>query len=410
VLVDYPDLGLLHRPEYLDELVDRRTGKPMSLDDKYGAEPPRTSTPALIPSWQTARQTLLALRLGQSTSQSVKDLSVGMVEVDKACRWALDRAATGQLSFLLLESPYGMGKSHALAHLKHLALARIMAVGTVVLDGVGISLCQPMSLLSGLAHAIVFPGERPDEGLPERLAQRVGIGLDITGGETLHRLLKDMNRELVDDPDKWERIEDYLSLDASSADLNRELGIKAPSLRALRREDRPRRCSTIIREWASACTVLGARNGLVVLLDEADVDYAQGGRTQNEKEQRTELFQAFRAIAEASPDTGGFARLVVALAITPGASEPDPVAELESTLGSHLRTVRLTELTKPEMSELGCRINSLYRAAYQLPDGNAAKMDETAAECLSLISEHAEGRNPRKFIRLLLEKLDVAHA
>jgi hypothetical protein len=212
VLVDYPQLGLNRQAEFLDELVDRQTGKAITLNSQAIQPAVTRPQPATSPTWQSARQTLLALRLGQSTADSIKELSVEMDEVDSACHWGLNRAATGQLSFLLFESPYGMGKSHALARLKNHAMKKSMAVGTVTLDGMGITLCDPMSLLSGLAHAIEFPDERRDEGLPQRLAQRVGLGLNITGGEMLHQLLMAIGKDCVDDQDKWERIEDYLSL------------------------------------------------------------------------------------------------------------------------------------------------------------------------------------------------------
>jgi hypothetical protein len=348
--------------------------------------------------------------LGQSTAESVKELSVGKEDVESACRWAIGRATEGHLSFLLFESPYGMGKSHALAQLKQHALKQTMAVGTVTLDGTGISLCEPMTLVTGLAHAIEFPDERKDEGLPQRLAQRAGRGLNITGGEMLHQLLMAIDRDCVDNPDKWELIEDYLSLDATSSHLKRVLGIKVPSLKAHCREDRPERCSTIIREWASACTVIGARNGLVILLDEADVDYARRGRLQNDKEQRTELLRAFRSIADSPPGDGGFARLLVAVAITPGASQPDPIEEFKSELGEHLKVVRLRELTASELRELGGRVLRLYQRAYEVTGEKEERAADALDKCLQFTGRQAEGRNPRKFIRLLLEKLDVLYA
>lgn len=412
VLVDYPALGLRRQVEYLDELLDRQSGRPISLKvpDSKSAGP--TPAPAVSPSWQGARQTLLALRLGQSTAESVKELSVGMEDVESACRWAMGRATEGHLSFLLFESPYGMGKSHALAQLKQHALKQTMAVGTVTLDGTGVSLCEPMSLVTGLAHAIEFPDERNDEGLPQRLAQRAGRGLNITGGEILHQLLIAIDRDCVDNPDKWELIEDYLSLDATASHLKRELGIKVPSLRARFREDRPARCSTILREWASACTVseMGARNGLVILLDEADVDYARRGRLQADMEQRRELLRAFRSIADSPPGEGGFARLLVAVAITPGTSKPDPIEEFRSELGVHLKVVRLRELSANELRELGGRVLRLYQRAYEVTGKWEDRTVEVLDECLQFTELRAEGRNPRRFIRLLLEKLDVLYA
>lgn len=409
VLVDFPALRIWRQSTYLDELVEPHTGKPVSLQTPAVIPPTPPPQPSPAASWHRARQALLALRLGQSTADTVRELSVGLAEVDEACRWALDRAGGGQLAFLLFVSSYGMGKSHALTHLRCAALARQMAVGTIVLDGVGYSLCQPMSLLSGLAHAIEFPDDRTDEGLPHRLARRVGVGLSITGGERLHDLLRAMPREVVDDPDKWDRIEDYLSLDASSSDLRRELGIRAPTLRAQRRDERPGRCAEIVREWASACSALGAPRGLLVLLDEADVDYAQA-RHPADAEQRLELLRALRAISEAPPGQGGFARLLIAIAITRHVSTPDPVEELESELGPHLRKVVLRELETDELRELGKRVCDLYGRAYGLSENTRPGMGAMVSAALDAQLRSPEQRNPRKFLRLLLEKLDAAHA
>jgi len=88
VFVDYPDLGLTHQPTCLDELVDRETGAKISLS----APPPLEATAAAasqVPAWQRARQTLLALRLGQPPFDSVNELSVGMEKVRDACKWAI---------------------------------------------------------------------------------------------------------------------------------------------------------------------------------------------------------------------------------------------------------------------------------------------------------------------------------
>ena len=104
VLVDYPELGLSRRKEYLDELVDRTTGRPIRFDAPPPTQQPQAVVASNVPPWQSARRALLALRLGQSTAETVRDLSVGLAEVDAACNWALDRAASGQLSFLLFVS------------------------------------------------------------------------------------------------------------------------------------------------------------------------------------------------------------------------------------------------------------------------------------------------------------------
>ncbi len=412
VLVDYPNLGISRRPEFLDELVDRATGQPITLQSPSAAPAPLVERPHL-PDWQRARQSLLALRLGQSTAETVRDLSVGLSEVDAACRKVLDRAGSGQPSFLLFVSPYGMGKSHVLARLRELSHERKMATGTVVLDGVGTTLCRPLGLISALSHSIVYPESSAGEGLPQRLAGLVRTGavekLRDARAEMLHRTLMNLSSEHVDDPDQWEAVEDYLSLEVSAPQAGRVLGVRLPPLNTRSLCDRPGRTVDLLREWARACTVTGAPGGLTMLLDEADVDYGNRGRTSSELRQRAGLLMAWRQMADAGPQGGNYARLVVALAMTPESDQDGAIEELKAHLGPHLHVVVLRELRDDEMRELGSKVCNLYRAAYELNESIAAT-DDPITECLVAQQRSTEQRNPRRFIRLLLEKLDVAHA
>jgi hypothetical protein len=336
-----------------------------------------------------------------------------MSKVDAACAWALQRAGSGQISFLLFESPYGMGKSHALAHLQLLARKASMATGSVVLDGVGISLCWPMSLIAGLAHTIDYPDQKGSDGLYQRLSNVVlsgGIDKLNTGGcELLFSVLKKIDAEVASDPEAWETIEDFLSLEVGAGVVRTKLGFVVPALKTLR-EGRPARCAALLREWAQACSATGAPGGLAVLLDEADVDFAQSGRSLTEREQRTSLFEALRELADIGPRHGGYGRLIIAMGVTPGSTESDPVEELRGKLGPHLRSVVLQELSFTELKDLGTRVCHLYRAAYQLAEAATPKIDEIQAESLSWLSKQAEQRNPRKFIRRLLERIDGTYA
>ena len=413
VLVDYPDLGISRRPEYLDELADRETGRAINLQSLPTASI-LSAAARPVPDWQRARQSLLALRLGQSTPETVRELSVGLSEVDVACRWALDRAVSGQLSFLLFVSPYGMGKSHALAHLRELSRGRGMAAGTVVLDGVGTTLCRPLGLIGALSHSIEYPESAASDGLPQRLAGLVRTGavdrLRIAGAEMLHRSLVNLNGEDVDDADKWEAIEDYLSLEVSAPQASRRLGVRLPSLNANQLANRPGRASALLKEWAQACSVTNARGGLTILLDEADVDYGNRWRSETEYEQRAALLREWRQMADSGPRGGSYAKLVVALAMTPGLSEEDPIEELQQSLGPHLQVVTLRELIDSEMIDLGGKVCALYREAYELKGLEGADAERLVAESLAVQRRGAEQRNPRKLIRLLLEKLDADHA
>ena len=102
--------------------------------------------------------------------------------------------------------------------------------------------------------------------------------------------------------------------------------------------------------------------------------------------------------------------MVIAMAITPGAATPDPVFELGRALGTHLQTVHLKELGQQDVHQLGVRVCRNYRAAYALSDAETPTMEAIAIESLATLNRSVEQRNPRKFIRLLLEKLDAAYA
>lgn len=415
VKVDYPEQMLIGREAFLDELVDSTTGHPLIATEKIEAVKPVVA-PSEAPqvkrqtsSWQEARQAIHALRLGQSTPLAVSELSLGMDQVDAVTKTALDKANSGEVSFLIFVSEFGMGKSHALARLRLQAMQRRMAVGSVVLDGMGVSLCQPMSLPAALAHAIEFSDH--DEGLPSRLAGLVRTSqiskLKTACAEFLHGALWELTTEHVDDPEAWELVEDYLALEVAPSVLRQRLGVRVPPLNTRSKADRPDRCALLMRDWARSVPPLGHPGGLALLLDEADVDFALSGWAASEKEQRAALLQAWRAMAEGGPCGDTHAKLLIALAVTPGGNFDDPVSELCSTLGPCGRVIELPELSEDHLRELGQRIAAMYARAYQTdPEAQTA---EFADACLRTIRGMPGRRNPRHFIRMLLEKLDAAH-
>jgi len=83
---------------------------------------------------------------------------------------------------------------------------------------------------------------------------------------------------------------------------------------------------------------------------------------------------------------------------------------IKDELGKHLNVVRLRELTLNELRDLGKRVVKLYQCAYEVLDNTTDLATHILEKCLLFTENQAEGRNPRKFIRLLLEKLDVLYA
>lgn len=415
VNVDYPDQMLIGREAFLDELVDPTTGLGLVATEKADTHDPVVTSAGKQPekhqppSWQEARQAIHALRLGQSTPLAVSELSVGMEQEDAATQAALDKANSGQVSFLIFVSEFGMGKSHALARLRLQAMKQRMAVGSVVLDGMGVSLCLPMSLPSSFANAIEF-GDN-GEGLPARLAGLVRTGqtskLGAACAESLHAALSGLSSDEVDDPAAWELVEDYLALEVAPSVLRQRLGVQVPPLNTRAKADRPRRCASLLRDWARSIPPLGLSGGLALLLDEADVDFALSGWSENEKEQRAALLQAWRALADGGPRGDTHAKLLIGLAVTPAGNLDDPVSELCSTLGPNACVINLPELSEDHLREMGRRIAGMYARAYHL--NPIDKAVEYVDSCLTALRGRYGRRNPRQFIRMLLEKLDAAH-
>ena len=229
------------------------------------------------------------------------------------------------------------------------------------------------------------------------------------GAGLLHGALRNLNGEHVGDPDAWEVIEDYLSLERSASEVSRCLGVRVAALRAHSLVNRPGRSADLLREWAQACTVTGAKNGLVALFDEADVDYGQRGRSWTDMEQRNGLLEALRQLADKSPGTMSYGHLVVAMGITPGASKPDALAELRWQLGLHLRVVRLRELAVGELRELGWKTVRVYKRAYETDDVQEGRLGVILERGVRRAERAPGGRNPRAYIRQLLEELDVLY-
>jgi hypothetical protein len=424
VEVSFPDLGIEGERYRLASLIDPVTGRepehsstaPVADQEARAVEIPSVEGDIL-----QARLAILALRLGQCPEAYIDEMTVGAKEVKDACTWALDRSHGGNPAVVVFESPFGKGKTHALNLFSSMARRQFRAVGSVVLDGIGITLTEPMTLLSNLAASIRFPNEQGYETLPERLCDLVRTRrVDRLRGNSVSFLADCLDRvphEIADQPDAWEIVVDYLScvLPASQAKKLlapfRDHG-GAPSLPAIvanRVGERADRCVTMLREWAQACMVVGAHRGLLVLFDEADVDYGNTGFNSKMVERRSWLYESIREL-EASQQR---AFLSIGIAVTPGQDNywgGDAVEEmLEHLGGGCTRHVQLRDLTGEDFIELGKRVASLYGDAYGgevLSSAEAATFADELSERMS--SRINDSCLPRRFIREFIEHLDLA--
>jgi len=97
-----------------------------------------------------ARRTLEALRFGLVPVEGLETLTLGF---DDLSRWALGRlpdANRHRPQISEIEGPFGTGKSHTCAVIRHLARKKGYATARVEVDGVAIGLSDPEALLCGL--------------------------------------------------------------------------------------------------------------------------------------------------------------------------------------------------------------------------------------------------------------------
>jgi hypothetical protein len=423
VEVSFLGLGIKGKRQKLSSLVDPETGyEPIisrSADDELVTSH-SLKVETLDDEMLKARLAILALRLGQCPESHIDEMTVGNEEVKEACEWALDRSHGGKPAIVVFESPFGKGKTHALNVFSSMARKRFRAVGSVVLDGIGITLTEPMTLLSNLAASIRFPEEQGFETLPERLCDLVRSRrvdrLRANSADFLADRLDRVPHEIADLPDAWEIVVDYLSCILPASQAAQQLApfrenarsLSLPAIVANRVGERADRCVTMLREWAQACMVVGAHRGLLVLFDEADVDYGNTGFSSKMVERREWLYQSISELATSHQKS----YLSIGIAITPGEDNywgVEAVDEILNNLDPRCtRHVQLRDLTKRDFIQLGKRVATLYAKAY----GSAVfspKEAEAHAEKLRSQMELRVNDSclPRRFIREFIECLDL---
>lgn len=424
VEVEFSHLGIKGKRLRIAALIDPQTGKaplPSDAGTPSGMKEPSLAKPLRsVGGSLEARLAILALRLGQCPESYIDALTVGAGEVKEAVQWALNRSDDGEPAFLVFESPFGKGKTHALNLFSSMARKRFRAVGSVVLDGCGISLSEPMTLLSNLAETIRFPEGRGFETLPERLCSLVQSGrvetLYARGADFLVSCLSQIPREIADQPDAWEIVVDYLSCNVPASHAKQKLAEyrlrrvppSLPPIIANRVDNRAPRATMMLREWARACTVLGAGRGLVVLFDEADVDYGNTGFGRRAVERRIMLYESLRAMQ----DERQRPFLSVGIAITPGEANcwgEQAIDEMLKSLdGLCTRHVVLDDLSQKDFIHLGVKVAAIYGEAF----GSEVVSPDEAREHADELRRKMSGRVtssclPRRFIREFIEHLDL---
>jgi hypothetical protein len=352
----------------------------------------------------------------------VDQLSVGLAEISKRFEKGLQHARSHRTLFMLIEGSWGQGKTHLLTLLTAAADRHEFAVSSVVMDGLGVTLSDPMQLLESVTSAIRFPGDALPGGLAINLARARRMGnlerLAHLGATTLAEVFDQIPVSVFDDFEAIQVIEDYLGLHSAASTAQYRLeklgcrGIRLPALRARCVADRAMRFSDLLFNWTQLCTVAGAR-GLVVILDEMDVEYASTARRSQQaarlRERRSELLEKLRRLRDQRIP------LVLAFASAPAGAGLDPehdaTTNIAEVLGEFDEHIVAPVPGQGELRALITKLFELYRLAY--PDSFTGQDQEVIAGLADrLIANYQRQANPvpRYFVRSVLESMDILTA
>jgi hypothetical protein len=383
-----------------------------------GQNPPATlahfDINTLQQSTMTARAGVNALKLGQILECHVETLTVGTESDEEQFKNLFQEAERKQVRLVLIEGAWGVGKTHLLTLLSASAAKKQFAISTTILDGVGATLSDPMRLLASITSNIRFPGDAVPMGVGLKLAEvkRSGMPeLQGLGADRLLKVLQDVPAEAFHDVEVLNILEDYLdlSLPASQAkEKLRKLGcgkVSLPALRALNIEFRGARFADLLGDWTAFC--VGAKaHGLLVVLDELDVDYAWAPRWNHARRTRQDMtLRAIGALkARGIP-------LVIAFGSAPAGPGVDPESDAARDVIVKVKDVHLhsqaARLGPENLIELGAKIWQLYGNAYP---GFSDKLSSRELPKIQrqLVRQYERQLSPvpRRYVRALLHCFD----
>lgn len=372
----------------------------------------------LTQSQTEARSGITALRLGQILEMQALELTVGTDDLVERLQQALLQTLTGKPTFLLVDGAWGGGKTHALTLLQALARKEQMTIGSAVMDGNGVTLFEPMQLMETIVGSFRVPGSGPEVGLGSvlRTVKRSGKSqlLRAHGAHEIADALDALPAGAFDDPEALQCIEDYFSFTLSTSQVRAKLRsldyncLPPPVLRARWVEERPRAFALLLKCWAQAMPVLGGK-GLLVILDELDVEYASTAYSNRASWGRRERRHAL--LGQLAEMAAHRAPLLVAFGSAPAADvdvENDAVRDLRGVLGKGLIHLKVATPSDADLRLLLAKLARLYQTAY--PGSDLGGAGEDASDLFrSLNARYRRPANPvpRQFVRTALEAFDI---
>lgn len=361
------------------------------------------------------RRAILALKLGQVLEENILELSTGTDDIEASLEQKVAATAQQQAGSILFKGSWGSGKTHLLTMLTALATKYQLATASVILDGEGVALWEPMGLMGALLGSLRYPGEPAPCGIRQRLA---GLRRCSNRWEIEHHVgrigeaLFQIPIRAFDEPEVTDVLEDYFTMQLSATQAKDKLWrVALPPMKARRVEDRPDRFCELLKNWARFCALTGAK-GLLLIFDEVDVEYASTPASSRlDRERRRRRQQLLEKLGEL---LGQKRKIPLLLAFGSAPASSDVEEEHDAVLDLKRRIGRMDEIEAPrpdleQTRELGRRLQALYARAY--PD-RMSRVDQGKLERMinRFAQTHQKHVNPipRSFVRGTLERLDVA--
>ena len=305
--------------------------------------------------------------------------------------------------------------------LRAIATSHGMATSSVILDGEGVRLSDPMRLMEAILESLRYPGEIVPCGIAARLRHlrhtRGAMISRLLGARRIAHAVNVVPERAFDEPEVLTILEDYFMLSLSTTQARTALarhgyrGVLLPSMAARAVAERPGRFREHLEGWTEFVTQTGAK-GLVVIADEVDVEYASTtGRAATrlaERWRRSQLLSAFSECLRKNLP------LVVAFGSAPAdgevPEEDDAVRDLARRIGESAITV--IQAPRPDlahMRELAQRVIDLYGDGYteRLANVSPAQLAGLRDSLAEFYMATEINPMPRMLVRRTLEYLDV---
>ena len=413
------DFGYMEEWVSWEELGLEEVASPLPDTTPDGPEPESTGI-SLPTNVVDARRAILALKLGQVLEESILELSIGTDHIRAFLEQAVTATARQQAGSILFKGAWGSGKTHLLTLLTALAAKYQLATASVILDGEGVTLWEPMGLMEALLGSLRYPGQAVPSDITQKLAYLRSTDNESEVRRRVGQIAEatfQISRQAFDVPEVAAVLEDYFTMKLAATHAKqklRQLGyrrVALPSMKARNVKDRPDRFCDLLGDWAELCVLTGA-NGLVVIFDEVDVEYASTlSRSRSDGERRCRRSLLLETLDRLLSQERKIP-LLLAFGSAPASSDVEEKHDAVLDLKQRIGQIKEIEVPRPDIEqtrELGRRLQTLYARAY--PD-RMSKVDPRKLERLidEFARTHQDGLNPipRRFVRGTLERLDVA--